>query len=198
MAEAAEPLQTRSLFGGAMEMAMPARFLDVSDVRPVPDNQEVWSDPSSDQSVVVEILEHSAHVPDAEAGAFFFRDLAAESDAPAQQLEGCTSLAPGDVPGVPEASARVVARGWQAVSKEREPAAAANRVRIDLAALRLPGRGSDVLVVLSSGADAAPGSSAAAAAAAGAGRRAGAEGGGALLAAMLRTLAVRDYSLFGA
>ena len=35
---------------------MPARFLDVSDVRPVPDNQEVWSDPSSDQSVVVEIL----------------------------------------------------------------------------------------------------------------------------------------------
>jgi hypothetical protein len=36
-----EQLITRALFGGAIEMSLPQRFVDVSDYRPVPDHQEV-------------------------------------------------------------------------------------------------------------------------------------------------------------
>ena len=38
---AQEELVARDLFGGALVMGMPGRFVDVSDFRPVPDNQEV-------------------------------------------------------------------------------------------------------------------------------------------------------------
>lgn len=36
-----EELVQRQLFGGAFDMSMPARFADISNFRPVPDNQEV-------------------------------------------------------------------------------------------------------------------------------------------------------------
>ena len=36
-----EPLQLRPLFGGAAQIALPQRFADISDFRPIPDNQEV-------------------------------------------------------------------------------------------------------------------------------------------------------------
>ena len=36
-----EPILPRQLFGGAVELSVPARMVDVSDFRTVPDNQEV-------------------------------------------------------------------------------------------------------------------------------------------------------------
>jgi hypothetical protein len=89
----------------------------------------------------------------------------------------------------------VLAAGTQRVSKEREGPAGTNTVAVLLAALRLPAHGTDLLVVLNSGADIARGSSAAGAA--GPGRQAAADGAPALMAAMLHSLVVRDYGLFG-
>lgn len=37
-----DTLVPRQLFGGAIEVSLPERLVDVSDFRPVPDNQEVW------------------------------------------------------------------------------------------------------------------------------------------------------------
>ncbi len=42
-----EQMITRALFGGAIEMNLPQRFVDVSDYRPVPDHQEVHSSVAS-------------------------------------------------------------------------------------------------------------------------------------------------------
>ena len=39
-----EPTVVRELFGGAVTASLPVRYVDVSDFRPVPDNQEVWTD----------------------------------------------------------------------------------------------------------------------------------------------------------
>jgi hypothetical protein len=36
-----EDLRKVELYGGAAEVALPQRFVDVSTIRPVPDNQEV-------------------------------------------------------------------------------------------------------------------------------------------------------------
>lgn len=41
MEDEGEPLSPHKLFGGAVHLSFPDRFGDVSDVRPVPDNQEV-------------------------------------------------------------------------------------------------------------------------------------------------------------
>jgi len=40
-----EAIATRQLFGGAVAVALPDRLIDVSDFRPVPDNQEVRHNP---------------------------------------------------------------------------------------------------------------------------------------------------------
>lgn len=69
-----DTLVPRQLFGGAIELSLPERLVDVSDFRPVPDNQEVgyivatcepprntthnqvFADANLDQSLIVEIL----------------------------------------------------------------------------------------------------------------------------------------------
>jgi hypothetical protein len=44
------------LFGGALKIAQfPLRFQDLSNFRQVPDHQEIFSDPYSDQTIIVEI-----------------------------------------------------------------------------------------------------------------------------------------------
>ena len=45
--ESTEALVPRSLFGGAITLSLPQRFLDVSDFRPVPDNQEACASADS-------------------------------------------------------------------------------------------------------------------------------------------------------
>jgi len=99
------------------------------------------------------------------------------------------------VPGLPSDATRLLAAGHQSVAKERQGAAAANRVLVQVAVLRLPSHGTDLLVSLNSGAVISAASSAAGAA--GEGRQRAAEGAPALLAAMLKTLLIRDYGLFG-
>lgn len=49
-------LPLRQLFGGALAVGVPDRLVDVSDFRPVPDNQEVLADGATDQSVIIEIM----------------------------------------------------------------------------------------------------------------------------------------------
>ena len=39
-----------------MQLSYPTRLLDVSDFRPIPDNQEVLADADTDESLIVEIV----------------------------------------------------------------------------------------------------------------------------------------------
>ncbi len=45
----------------------------------MPDNQEVFADANTDQSIIVEILEHH-DVPNSEAAAYHFADIAQAND----------------------------------------------------------------------------------------------------------------------
>ena len=65
------------LFGGAITCSIPSHWRDVSTVRQVPDNQEVYQDCSEETGavLVVEILQHH-NVKNEDAAEFFFRDLA--------------------------------------------------------------------------------------------------------------------------
>nr|KAF6305459.1 RAN guanine nucleotide release factor [Pipistrellus kuhlii] len=57
-----EPTQDYPLFGGAFSATLPVGAIDVSDLRPIPDNQEVFCHRVTDQSLIVELLELQAHV----------------------------------------------------------------------------------------------------------------------------------------
>jgi hypothetical protein len=49
--------ETRSLYGGAISISLPKSFEDISNIRLVPDNQEVFVDRFSEDSVIIEVLE---------------------------------------------------------------------------------------------------------------------------------------------
>lgn len=84
-------LTPRPLFGGAMSILIPSQWRDVSEIRQVPDNQEVFQDcifadgsivhselgiQGSGGCVVIEILEREDGLNDDNAAEFFFKDLA--------------------------------------------------------------------------------------------------------------------------
>ena len=47
----------RELWGGAVHVDVPPGFHDVTKLREVPDNQEVFADADSDQSFIFELLQ---------------------------------------------------------------------------------------------------------------------------------------------
>lgn len=71
----------RQLFGGAILVELPTEFVDVSNVRDVPDHQEVFANQDTDQSVIIEILERENSIKKPEdCVAYFFNDLAEHND----------------------------------------------------------------------------------------------------------------------
>ncbi|KAI9377134.1 hypothetical protein POPTR_019G023800v4 [Populus trichocarpa] len=71
----------RPLFGGAISSTFPVRFQDVSNIRQVPDHQEVFADPSRDESLVFELLDLKPDINDNGSAVWFLQDLANEQDA---------------------------------------------------------------------------------------------------------------------
>ena len=67
------------LFGGALSASVPASFADVSDIRQVPDHQEVWLDRNGFTSIVFEILER-VEKPDVEALKYHLQDIVEEDE----------------------------------------------------------------------------------------------------------------------
>eukprot|EP01136_Pigoraptor_vietnamica_P004176 Opistho-1_new@34248 len=111
----------RPLFGGAMSLCLPASFVDVSAIREVPDNQEVLVHMESDQSVIVELVEHEA-MPDEQAPIHHFEALASDNDAKGHSVTGVARLTPADLPllGVFAGSSAFLLEGQQSVSKYHE------------------------------------------------------------------------------
>ncbi|KAK3115587.1 hypothetical protein LTR53_004893 [Teratosphaeriaceae sp. CCFEE 6253] len=66
-----------SLFGGAITCLLPSHFADVSNLRQVPDNQEVYLDTDGFTSIAVDILER-VDKPDREALEWHLKDIVEE------------------------------------------------------------------------------------------------------------------------
>ncbi|XP_019837865.1 ran guanine nucleotide release factor isoform X3 [Bos indicus] len=82
-----EPTRDYPLFGGAFSATLPPGAIDVSDLRPVPDHQEVFCHRVTDQSLIVELLELQAHVQGEEAARYHFEDVGGVQEARAVQVE---------------------------------------------------------------------------------------------------------------
>ncbi|KAJ2357245.1 hypothetical protein GGF43_001584 [Coemansia sp. RSA 2618] len=134
-------MPVQSLFGGAMSIDIPVGMVDISNFREVPDNQEVFANASTDQSVIVEILE-SVEQQGHEAIKFHFEQLAETNEAPNTHVIKSSDV---NVDNIPQAYMLV---GQQQVAKFNEREQGSNSVLVVLALLRVPEHTADILVSL--------------------------------------------------
>ncbi|KAJ4794179.1 Ran guanine nucleotide release factor [Rhynchospora pubera] len=137
----------RPLFGGAISCSFPPTFQDVSNIRQVPDHQEVFVDPTRDESLIVELLDLKIEVADHESATWFLRDLALEQDASDSMVLEHSGIM--ELPGLQYGNVAVPAMtavGQLAVSKGRQGRGAENIVQVYLANIRLKNVSTDVLI----------------------------------------------------
>ncbi|XP_060196817.1 uncharacterized protein LOC132626093 isoform X2 [Lycium barbarum] len=135
------------LFGGAISTIFPRRFQDVSNVRQVPDHQEVFVDPARDESLIIELLDLKVDVADSGSATWFLQDLANEQDAEGTTINEQSAVF--EAPGLCYRNTPVVITtvvGQMAVSKGRQGREAQNLVKVYLANIRLKEVGTDVLI----------------------------------------------------
>lgn len=182
-------MSRRNLFGGAIVIDIPDRFQDISEVREVPDNQEVFVDITTDESLIVELVEHDASIADSECTSHFLSDLAQLNSATAAEV--VESGPHPALPLLPAASSTFAAVGRQTVAKFKE--SATNVINVYLAVARLPANGTDILVSLNSPVSLNPASSSAQTAS----HLPVQESARQVLLSAFRSLSVVDFSLFG-
>eukprot|EP00262_Sarcandra_glabra_P019290 TRINITY_DN7219_c0_g1_i4.p1 TRINITY_DN7219_c0_g1~~TRINITY_DN7219_c0_g1_i4.p1 ORF type:complete len:167 (-),score=30.79 TRINITY_DN7219_c0_g1_i4:530-1030(-) len=137
----------RPLFGGAISSVFPLRFQDVSNIREVPDHQEVFGVPSRDESLVFELLDLKSEVEDSGSAVWFLHDLAVEQDAEGSMVIEQSSPLDADslrFRDVPAVVTTTVAQ--MSISKERQGREAQNLVKVYLANIRLKEVSTDVLI----------------------------------------------------
>ncbi|CAG8586363.1 12529_t:CDS:2, partial [Funneliformis mosseae] len=112
---------SRELFGGAISMYIPPSFEDVSNVRDVPDNQEVFADLNTDQSIIVEILQFVHQASNEDAARYHFESVANDNDAEDYStIHQITQLTPQEVPSLPPDTQMYFCTGKQSVAKFNE------------------------------------------------------------------------------
>lgn len=134
----------RPLFGGALTGRLPTDAADMSKFREIPDNQEVFAHPHTDQSIIVEVLEY-VQEPDQQALRTHFEELASRNDAASSEHSS--------VIGVDELDRQQLTLqhyskaywliGQQRVSKYNETAR--NDINIHMVLYRLPEFTTDLL-----------------------------------------------------
>lgn len=156
--------QPRPLFGGALSALLPPCSTDISELREIPDNQEVFAHKHTDQSLIVELLEHQAQVADQDAARYHFEDIAGSNKAVepgAAQVVSVEALPPAEL-SLTCCSSAWLLTGTQSVSKFNEEAR--NTVTIHLGLLRLPQFSTDVVITFNDPQSISPDSSSAASA----------------------------------
>jgi len=129
-----------------MHEYMPEAFKDASIIREVPDNQEVYVDINTDQSIIVELLEQ-AEASNDECGLYHFKQLAEDNNADNYEIIKNDNIAPQDIPNIKIDSVKKIVLGKQIISKFNEKDAdAKNVVNIYLAVIRVPSIETDILI----------------------------------------------------
>lgn len=132
----------RQLFGGALTAVLPKWAGDVSEFREIPDHQEVFIHPSTDQSVVIEILEYQ-QIQDQNAACYHFQDIAESNDSTNTDVV-LTEEIPLEQISVLQCKSAWFLSGRQLVSKFNEQEK--NVVNIHMALFRLPDYNTDIVM----------------------------------------------------
>ncbi|XP_050933069.1 LOW QUALITY PROTEIN: ran guanine nucleotide release factor [Lates calcarifer] len=155
--------QPHPLFGGALSAVIPHSATDISELREIPDNQEVFAHAHTDQSLIVELVEYQGQVTDQDSARYHFEDIAGSNKALEPGGFEVTSVAalPKSELSLSECSSAWMLTGTQCVSKFNEEAK--NTVTLHPGVLRLPQFSTDVLITFNDPQSISPDSSSAAA-----------------------------------
>ncbi|XP_043095628.1 ran guanine nucleotide release factor [Puntigrus tetrazona] len=137
---------SRPLFGGALSAVIPHSAQDVSELRQIPDNQEVFAHSQTDQSIIIELLEYQSQVQDADAARYHFEDVAASNkvvERGSWEVRGVEQVLQSEL-SMQECSSAWLLSGAQLISKFNEEAK--NTVNIHLCLFRLPQYTTDILL----------------------------------------------------
>ncbi|KAF9466385.1 hypothetical protein BDZ94DRAFT_1251830 [Collybia nuda] len=134
-------LIVRDLFGGAITALTPANLVDASDLRQIPNTQEVFMYPDSSISIIVEILEKVEPLHFNDAIRFHFDSLAHDNTAVSATVDD-VSVIPNDR-GDDTPSAAVLS-GIQSVRKFNQPTP--DTVQILMALYRVERKNVDLVV----------------------------------------------------
>ncbi|XP_022620609.1 ran guanine nucleotide release factor [Seriola dumerili] len=152
------------LFGGALSAVIPRSATDISELREIPDNQEVFAHAHTDQSLIVELVEYQGQVADQDSARYHFEDIAGSNkslEPGAFEVTSVVALPKSDV-SLSECSSAWTLTGTQCVSKFNEEAR--NTVTLHLGLFRLPQFSTEVLITFNDPQSISPDSSSAAAA----------------------------------
>jgi len=108
-------IEERSLYGGAMRMDLPRRFLDLSRVQPIKDTNEVWLDNLADQSVIIDLLNYKPQFADHESALGYTRILASSANSRELKILEKGKLTKRDLPHLPHNSS---CSYWYIISRQ--------------------------------------------------------------------------------
>ncbi|KAI8376984.1 hypothetical protein BD560DRAFT_391333 [Blakeslea trispora] len=130
-------MNTQPLFGGAIVSPVPDSFVDASQFRQIPDNQEVFVDMNTQQSLIFELLEQ-VEAKGTDIAKFHFQQLADDNEASDAAVSFAAQLDPKEVcPLLPPSTTEIyILQGTQKVSKFNEKQAD-NTVEIIMTIVRL-------------------------------------------------------------
>lgn len=141
--------ERRGLFGGAIEIDLQKSFVDVSNVRQVPDHQEVFIDQDSECSFIVELLEFETSLEsDTSAIKHYFNDLAEANEA-TENLILSDGLLSGEafISSLDGPHCKLALIGKQRAGKYRtRPDMEVDEIYIVLLLVRLANVGTDLLI----------------------------------------------------
>ncbi|KAF2851261.1 Mog1p/PsbP-like protein [Plenodomus tracheiphilus IPT5] len=133
------------LYGGAITVDLPSGFADASQIRQIPDHQEVYLDASGYSSIVVEILEYVDKGSDEAALQYHFGDLVEDTGDATTILEQCEAKMKG-VPNKPIQSLTFIQTPPTPNPNPRRKVPEFTYIHLLL--LRLKEQGTDIMVTL--------------------------------------------------
>lgn len=95
-------------------MTLPTDLIDASDLRQVPDTQEVFLYPDSEISIIFEVLERVDKEDDHDAVRFHFDSVAHDSDATSQTIHQISTVS---IPREDDTPSPILLEGTQTVAK---------------------------------------------------------------------------------
>eukprot|EP01053_Blabericola_migrator_P005576 Blabericola_migrator_1__5575@NODE_2839_length_2296_cov_30_711978_g1781_i0_p3_GENE_NODE_2839_length_2296_cov_30_711978_g1781_i0NODE_2839_length_2296_cov_30_711978_g1781_i0_p3_ORF_typecomplete_len179_score34_84Mog1/PF04603_12/4e24_NODE_2839_length_2296_cov_30_711978_g1781_i016812217 len=89
-------------FGGAIKLQVPSDLRDESDYRPIPDNQEVFYNPQTKVSIILDIMELARNPAETSFASFHWLELMAECRSPNVQITKDLTVTPALCPEIHE------------------------------------------------------------------------------------------------
>ncbi|KZT28561.1 Mog1p/PsbP-like protein [Neolentinus lepideus HHB14362 ss-1] len=131
----------KELFGGAITITLPSRIINASDLREVPDTQEVFLYPDSSVSIIIDVLQRVDPEDSNEAARLHFANLAHDNDADNSIVHDIIVIPNDRGDNTPSP---IVLAGTQSVKKFNQ--SVPDEVRILLALYRVKDKNVDLLL----------------------------------------------------